>query len=96
MAELAVALVPAAAGQVLDVRGLGGEAAAWAYVLPRVRAAVSVPEVLLEVLGGCRVYWIHGCLDVGERMVLDLEDPEDEWSTYVDLDIGMKFASLPV
>jgi hypothetical protein len=61
VAELAVALVPAVAGQILDERVLCWEAAAWADVLPGVHALVLVPVVLLEVLGGCLMYWVHGC-----------------------------------
>jgi len=63
VAELAVALVPAVAGEILDERVLCWEAATRAGVLPRSHSMiVLVPVVLLEVLGGCWVYRVHGCL----------------------------------
>ena len=79
VAELAVALVPAVAWKVLDERVLGWEAAAWADVFPRFYSMiVLVPVVLLEVLGGRRVYRVHGCLawrelDVYKRFGVYLE-----------------------
>jgi hypothetical protein len=73
VAQLAVALVPAVAGEVLDERVLCWEAAAWADVLPWVHAMlVLVPVVLLEVLGGCWVYRVHGCL-VGMDVDVDVD-----------------------